>query len=187
MPTERQLLKPSFWFFPRNLLWLPISAAVSPIDGCSGRRRKSSTVPGFLSDPRFCPSGHYADCARACTRAHTYTHTHTAVEVEEWLEVWLAWAMHNLSLGFAACPACCQHNIPVLSNVWLFVTPWTVACQAPLSMGFSRQEYWNGLPFPTPGYLPNPGIEPEAPAVPALQSDSLLLSHLGSPWRPGVT
>ena len=49
-------------------------------------------------------------------------------------------------------------------------TPWTVACQAPLPMGFSRQEYWSGLPFPSPGDLPNPGIEPRSPA---LQADSL--------------
>ena len=49
-------------------------------------------------------------------------------------------------------------------------TPWTVACQAPLSVGFSRHEYWNGLPFPSPGDLPNPGIEPGSPA---LQADSL--------------
>ena len=49
-------------------------------------------------------------------------------------------------------------------------TPWTVACQTPLSMGFSRQEYWSGLPFPSPGDLPDPGIEPGAPA---LQADSL--------------
>ena len=46
-----------------------------------------------------------------------------------------------------------------LSRVWLFATPWTVARQAPLSMGFSNQEYWSGLPFPSPGDLPNPGIE----------------------------
>ena len=49
-------------------------------------------------------------------------------------------------------------------------TPWTIAHQAPLSMGFSRQEYWSGLPFPSPGDLPNPGIEPRSPA---LQADSL--------------
>ena len=49
-------------------------------------------------------------------------------------------------------------------------TPWTVARQSPLSMGFSRQEYWSGLPFPSPGDLPNPGIEPQSPA---LQADSL--------------
>ena len=46
-----------------------------------------------------------------------------------------------------------------LSRVRLFATPWTVPRQAPLSMGFSRQEYWTGLPFPSPGHLPNPGIE----------------------------
>ena len=44
-------------------------------------------------------------------------------------------------------------------------TPWTVACQAPLAMGFSRQEYWNGLPFPSPGDLPDPGIEPGSPRL----------------------
>ena len=44
-------------------------------------------------------------------------------------------------------------------------TPWTLACQAPLSMGFSRQEYWGGLPCPSPGNLPNPGIEPRSPTL----------------------
>ena len=52
--------------------------------------------------------------------------------------------------------------------------PWTIAHQAPLSMGFSRQEYWSGLPFPTLGDLPNPGFEPKSLA---LQADSLPLSH----------
>ena len=60
------------------------------------------------------------------------------------------------------------------------VTPWTVARQAPLSMGFSRQEYWSGLPCPPPGNLPNPGIESASPGLPA---DSLLLSHEGSPMK----
>ena len=58
-----------------------------------------------------------------------------------------------------------------------FATPWTGACQAPLSMGFPRQGYWSGLLFPSPGDLPAPGIEPTSPA---LQSDSLQLSHQGS-------
>ena len=57
-------------------------------------------------------------------------------------------------------------------------TPWTVACQALPAMGFSRQEYWSGLPFPSPGALPNPGIEPGSPA---LQTDSLPTELLGSP------
>jgi len=63
------------------------------------------------------------------------------------------------------------------SHVWLFATPWTVAHQAPLAMGFSRQEYWSGLPFPFPGNLPDLGIKPSTPLSPALQEDSLPLSH----------
>ena len=55
-----------------------------------------------------------------------------------------------------------------LSHAQLFVTPWIVAHQVPLSMEFSKQEYWSGLPFPTPGNLPNPGIKPTSPASPAL-------------------
>ena len=51
------------------------------------------------------------------------------------------------------------------SHVQLFATPWTVACQAPLSMGFSRQEYWSELPFPPPGDLPDPEIKPVSPAL----------------------
>ena len=58
----------------------------------------------------------------------------------------------------------------LLSRVRLFVTLWTVAHQAPLSMGFSRQEYWSGLPFPSPGDLPDAGIKPRSPT---LQADSL--------------
>ena len=57
---------------------------------------------------------------------------------------------------------------------------WTVACQASLSIIFSRQEYWSGLPCPPPEDPPNPGIEPPSPVAPALQVDSLLLSHWGS-------
>ena len=55
----------------------------------------------------------------------------------------------------------------LLSHVRLFETPWTVAYQAPQSTEFSRQEYWSGLPFPSAGDLPNPGIEPRSPALPA--------------------
>ena len=63
------------------------------------------------------------------------------------------------------------------SPVWLFETPWTVACQAPLSMGFPRQECWSGLPFPSPGDLPNPGIEPTSPPFYALLMDSYHPNH----------
>ena len=96
-----------------------------------------------------------------------------------------------------------------LSGVWFFVTPWTVALQASLSMGFSRQEYWSGLPWPTSGDLPNPGIESTSPSLwkdslpsetpgklkntgdpgiepgsPAVQADSLPLSCRGRPQVP---
>ena len=55
----------------------------------------------------------------------------------------------------------------LFSRVQCFATLWTVAHHAPLSMGLSRQEYWSGLPFPSPGALPDPGIEPESPALKA--------------------
>ena len=59
--------------------------------------------------------------------------------------------------------------------------PMDIACQVPQSMRFSRQEYWRGFPCPPPGDLPNTGTEPESPVAPALQADSLPLSHQGSP------
>ena len=71
---------------------------------------------------------------------------------------------------FSHSGGCCL--VTVVSDS--FATPWTVAHQAPLSMGFPRQDYWSGLPFPSPGDLPNPGIEPVSPA---LQADSLPLNH----------
>ena len=67
-------------------------------------------------------------------------------------------------------PACTLHHFR-----WLFETSWTITRQTPLSMGFSRQEYWSGLSFPSPGDLPDPGIEILSPAAPALQVDSLQL------------
>ena len=71
-----------------------------------------------------------------------------------------------------------SEEVKSLSRVRLFATPWTVACQAPLSMGFSRQEYWSGLPFPSPGDLPDLGIEPGSPA---LEADALTSEPLGKP------
>ena len=69
-------------------------------------------------------------------------------------------------------------KVKSFSRVWLFATPWTVAYQAPLSVGFSRQECWSGLPFLSPGDLPNPGIEPRSPA---LQADILPSKPPGKP------
>ena len=69
-------------------------------------------------------------------------------------------------------------KVKSLSRVRLFATLWTVAHQAPLSMGFSRQDYWSGLPFPSPGDLPDPGIEPRSPT---LQADALPSAPPGKP------
>ena len=70
-------------------------------------------------------------------------------------------------------------KVKSFSRVQLFATPWSIAHQAPLSMGFSRQEYWSGLPCPLPGHFPNPGIETRSPA---LQADS---SPVEPPGKPG--
>ena len=79
-------------------------------------------------------------------------------------------------------------KVKLLSHIRLFATLWTVSYQASLSMGFSKQEYWSGLPFPSPGDLPDPGIEPESPTLEAgaLTSEppgkprSYYYSHLGA-------
>ena len=71
-----------------------------------------------------------------------------------------------------------SREVKSLSRVQLFATPWTVAYQAPPSMGFSRQEYWSGLPLPSPGDLPDPGIEPRSPA---LQADAFTSEPPGQP------
>ena len=72
-------------------------------------------------------------------------------------------------------------KVKSLSQVRLFATPWTVAYQAPPSTGFSRQECWSGLPFPSPGHLPDPGIEPGSHA---LQADALPSEPPGKPLSP---
>ena len=78
------------------------------------------------------------------------------------------------------CETAERKKVKSLSHVRLFATLWTVAHQASLSIGFSRQEYWSGLPFPSPGDLPNPGIEPRSPA---LKADSLPSEPSGKPLR----
>ena len=75
-------------------------------------------------------------------------------------------------------------KVKSLSRVRLFATPWTVAYQAPPSMGFSRPEYWSGLPFPSPGDLPDPGIKPRSPA---LRADALPPETSGEPQLDSVS
>ena len=75
-------------------------------------------------------------------------------------------------------------KVKSLSRVRHFATPWTVAHQAPPSMGFSRQEYWSGLPFPSPGDLPNPGIKLKSPA---LWADALTSEPPGKKYTKSPT
>ena len=74
-----------------------------------------------------------------------------------------------------------------VSCVWLFVSPWTVAHQAPLPMEFSRQEYWGGVPFLTPGDLPNPGVESASLASPALAGGFFTTSNPREPQMGYIT
>ena len=92
------------------------------------------------------------------------------LEVLELEAIWRDGSTHD-GVGY-------DHVMSVLSPVRLFSTLWIVAHQAPPSMGFSRQEYWSGLPFPFPGDLPNTGIEPRSPA---LQADALTSEPPGKP------
>ena len=93
------------------------------------------------------------------------------------------------------CTCCTQHSLQeqhahVLSSFShsrLFVTLWTIVCQAPLSMGFSRQEYWSGLPFPPPGHLPEPRIEPTPFTSPALAGGFFLTtSTTWEAWKSSL-
>ena len=74
-------------------------------------------------------------------------------------------------------------KVKLLSHVRLFATPWAVAYKASLSVGFSRQEYWSALPFPSPGDLPDPGIKPRSPA---LEADTLTSEPPGKPKCAGA-
>ena len=79
-----------------------------------------------------------------------------------------------------------RHRHGALSRVWLSVTAWTVARQAPPPMGFSRQEYWSGLPFVSPRDLPNPGTESASPVSPVLAGRFFTTTLLGNPWDAGI-
>ena len=97
---------------------------------------------------------------------------HTAISVVPGFTVKAHTALKSMVWGVWVC---------VLCHIQLFVTPWTVAHQAPLSVRFSRQEYCSGLPLSSPGDPTNPGIEPKSPVSPTSRLNSLPLSYLGSP------
>ena len=89
------------------------------------------------------------------------------------------WYISNIKLNCTIKELSSYLKVKSLSRVRLFVTPWTVAYEASPSMGFSRQEYWSGLPFPFPGDLPDPGIEPRSPT---LEAEALTSEPPGKPY-----
>ena len=89
-----------------------------------------------------------------------------SVPITSWKENRKVWA--NLAGQLLLCCGFCCHKLSRFHHVQLFVTFWIVACQAAVSMGFTKQEYWSGLPCPAPGDLPGPGIEPVSLISPAL-------------------
>jgi len=121
------------------------------------------------------------DCSRhwSTERAQFFSTTLNHTAHNQGFKSWMNWVT-KFCLIYHIHPCVCCH----FSHVWLFVTLWTIACQAPLSLGFSREEYWSGLPFPPTRDLPNPGIKPKSPA---LQADSLPLNHWGSPYSPDLS
>ena len=101
---------------------------------------------------------------------HAHTHTHTQILDFQWRKGFVSVLLTDVSQGpmkalatqMLACACSVAKQCPN------FVTPWTIAHQAPLSMAFPRQEYWSGLPFPSAGDLPDPVIEPESPTLPGM-------------------
>ena len=89
-----------------------------------------------------------------------------------------SWVTLCVCVCVCVCVCGCVCLLSHFSCVQLFATPWTVTLLSPLSVGFFRQQYWSGLPFPSPGNLPNPGIKPR---YPALQADSLPFEPPGKP------
>jgi len=123
--------------------------------------------------------------------------SHSSLSGSRWVTTpsWLSRSLRPFFVQFFSYTGIIQFTLFLSNETYLFIslllfghsvmsdsfaTLWTVACQAPLSMVFSRQEYWSGLPFPSPADFPNPGIEP------AFQADSLPVSHLGSPCLSSV-
>ena len=90
----------------------------------------------------------------------------TYIPTEYWIEFPVLYSRFSLGIHFVR-----AYMLSCFSRVWLCATLWTVACQAPLSMGFSRQEYWGGLLCPPPADLPDPGIEPKSLTSPALAGE----------------
>ena len=94
---------------------------------------------------------------------------------------WFSWNTNTISHPYSVWNLCVCVCAQLLSDVQLFMNRWTVACQAPLFMEFSRREYWSMLPFPTPGGFPDPGIDPTPLVSPALADGFFTAAPPGKP------
>ena len=137
------------------------------------------TVPGTENFRGLISIWFWEDACLPCSVTWTGVGSDSAVDSGGWLP---ERRKEFLSPAACGCVSC-------FSRVWLFAAPWTVALQAPLSMGFSRQECWSGLPCPPPGDLPHPGIEPMSLLSPSLAGRFFTTSttweafHLGWSWQ----
>ena len=102
--------------------------------------------------------------------SHPYTITGKTIALTRWTFVGKVMSLHFNMLSRSVITFLPRSKVKSLNRVQLFATPWTIAYQAPPSMGFSRQEYWSGLPFLSPRDLPDPGIKPRSPVF---QADAL--------------
>ena len=138
---------------PMNIQgWFPLGWTGSILLLSKGPSRVFSSIT--VQKHQFFGAQSNSLCGPTLTSIHNYWKTRSFNYMDLW---WQSDASERVKVKF-------------LSHIRLFVIPWTVACQFPLSMEFSRQEYWSGLPIPSPGDLPNPGIESNSPT---LQADSL--------------
>ena len=147
--------------------------------------RLSSSIPKFGVSNSFkwgvLTRRYLLPCIRTLQKniaSRLYIHIKWFISRNWWLWGWQVWNLQPRSAdwklsgrGWDCSPQTIQSSssgkvkVKSLSHVWLFVTPWTIAYQGPPSVGFSRQQYWGGLPFPSPGDLPDLGIEPRSPAL----------------------
>ena len=136
---------------------------------------------GYLSDPGIYMLSQFS-CAWLCETPSKVAHQALQSLGFSRQEHWSARQEHWSAISFSNAWKW-KVKVKSLSRVWLWATPWTAAYQAPPSMGFSKQEYWSGLPCPPPGDLPNPGIEPRSPT---LRADSLPAETPGKTKNTGV-
>ena len=114
-----------------------------------------------------------------CLYIHSFPFLATSAPILSFLQSRHLKTLLVLLMIYPVCVSVCVYvSRSVMSDS---ASSWTEALQAPLFMGFSKQEYWSGLPCPLPGDLPDPGIKPTSPPAPALQADSLPLSNQGKP------